>query len=89
MLVWLIESGDYEQRSVDGVADSLEAAVAFLKECYPPPYKVRWGELVKVADDEYEIIGHFAPVLHYSRLHNCRFTMTPVQLQTLTEEAGL
>jgi len=29
--VWVIESGEYEQRSVDGVAVSLEAAVCFAK----------------------------------------------------------
>jgi hypothetical protein len=42
MTVWIIQSGEYEQRSIDGVAESVGAAVSFLKTRYPSE---RWGEL--------------------------------------------
>lgn len=35
MKVWVIESGDYEQRVVDGVATSPEAGLEFLRRTHP------------------------------------------------------
>ncbi len=75
MEVWVIESGEYEQRGVNGVAVSVAAAVEWLKALYPPPYVVTWGE---PAQDEYylpkfvifRITGHFEAVQGYSVKHS-------------------
>lgn len=45
MKVWVVESGDYEQRGIDLIAESVEAAVAALKARYGSPYIVEWGEI--------------------------------------------
>jgi len=46
MKVWVIETGDYEQRIIFGIAASPEAAVAYIKAEYSqPPYIVQWEEL--------------------------------------------
>ncbi len=46
MKVWIIESGEYEQRSVDGVAVSLEAAVSFVKTRYGANI-VKWDDAAR------------------------------------------
>lgn len=75
MDVWIIESGDYSQRSVDGVALSPEGAIAFIKGRYPPPYIVEWEEPIPDGDD-CSLTGHFAQVPHYSTHHDCTFDIT-------------
>ncbi len=62
MKVYVIESGEYEQRSVDGVAVSLEAAVAFVKTRYGANI-VKWDDVALQAYPGtdlviYELNGH-------------------------------
>lgn len=41
--VWVIESGDYEQRSIDAVCASVESGVAYIKSKYPTV--THWGDV--------------------------------------------
>lgn len=79
--VWLVESGDYEQRGVDLIADSLETAVAAIKTRYGPPYIVAWDELAQhewegQSHEEWTLVGHFEQVIHYSTQHVGRFDIS-------------
>ncbi len=85
MEVWVIESGEYEQRSIDGVAVSVAAAVEFLKQTYGPPYIVTWDEPVQ--EQIYlpnliifKITGHFEHVMNYSCRHDCDFEIQRYEL---------
>lgn len=75
MDVWIIESGEYEQRHIDGVALSLEGAVAFIKARYGLPYIVRWEEAVPDGED-CSLVGHFSEVMGKSTRHDCSFDIT-------------
>ena len=89
MKVWIIETGEYEQRHVFGGAVSPERAALYVIECYSEPYKIKW-EPVKYqpwgADDngkpyeEYELIGHFEDVPGKSIAHTATFTITPLNI---------
>lgn len=65
--VWVVESGDYEARGIDGIYSSVESAVSHIKTRYGHPYVVAW-EL-----DELTLIGHFEVVLNYSSQHTSCF----------------
>jgi hypothetical protein len=43
--VWVIEADEYEEKHIYGVADSLEAAVAYVKAKYQPEgaTDLQWG----------------------------------------------
>jgi hypothetical protein len=84
--VWVIESGDYEQRSVNGVADSVESAVAYVRTTYAPPYIVAW-EAVVIQDDESAYRkGKFARVLNYSIECEAIYTFSRYDLQKSKQE---
>lgn len=77
--VWLIESGEYEQRGVFGVAESLEAAIAHVKTEFGPPYIVRWEQPKKSDYPEFPMItltGHFEAVPGYSTEHTADYDIT-------------
>ena len=76
--VWVIETGDYEQRGVFGVAVSPEAAAACVKDCFTAPYIVRWDEPTEAG-----ITGHFRSVPNYSISHTARFDFTEHEVYTL------
>jgi hypothetical protein len=65
--VWLVETGEYQDRMVWVVAASLPAAVKAVKEGYGPPYVVRWEE--KLDQDNPCLVGHFEAVLGKSSCH--------------------
>ena len=74
--VWVVESGDYENRGIVLVADSLESAVGAVKTLYEFPYIVRWED---VGEDEVEggvLVGHFDAVLHYSTKHTAEYEVS-------------
>lgn len=81
MKVWIIESGDYEQRHVEGVAVSVATAVEFLKMAYGPPYLVAWEEVRQTDPYVFELTGHFEAVQHYSIKHDCTFEIEEYELQ--------
>lgn len=56
--VWIVEAGDYEQRGIWAVAESVEAAVQSIKDPHEG-YTVRW-EGPTGGGDAYQLIGHFA-----------------------------
>lgn len=82
MIVWLVESGDYEDRGVDLIAESPEAAVEALKAMFPPPYRVEWspiGYRLSRSDDCY-IVGMFDAVQGHSSAHTRCFEMRPMNV---------
>lgn len=84
MFVWVIESGNYEQRYVYGVADSIESAVAFLREEYAPPYVVAWDAPYIQDERTAYMRGKFSRVLNYSTEHEAVYTFTRYDLQKST-----
>ena len=78
MEVWVIESGDYSMRSVMGVADSIDSAVASIKETYGPPYQVEW--LPVEYGDYPQLTGKFEAVSGYSTRHAASFSFTAYDL---------
>lgn len=78
--VFVIESGDYEQRSVDGVVTSPEAGLRYLQALHPHPFKVTW-EGPKPDKEDFVIVGRFEQVQHFSTAHVCVYRLTPYQLQ--------
>ena len=80
MTVWLIESGEYEQRGVWGVADSVVSAVEFIKQKFPPPHQVSWDEPVQLDDDTWRLTGAFGAVQYYSIEHENTFDITKYEV---------
>jgi hypothetical protein len=74
--VWVVESGDYEQRGIDVVAKSLDAAVEAVKAMYPPPYEVKWGEVSESGWGQFSLRGDFDAVPGKSTKHETVFTFT-------------
>lgn len=87
MEIFVCESGEYEQRSIDFVCATIESGIARLKEIYKDPYVVKWGEPVKDSYWEangitqYTIIGDFEAVLGKSIKHRAEFSFTQYQVQ--------
>lgn len=78
-----MESGDYEQRGVDGIWRTLEGVVAGLKEKYgQPPYKVTWDAPVAAEYDPrgWRVRGHFEMVPNYSVGHVQDYDITEWEL---------
>lgn len=75
-IVWVVESGEYEDMGIDGVYDNHESAIEGIKTRYGYPYIVSWEE------DSGVLIGHFETVLHYSIKHTKVFYITPFPLLT-------
>lgn len=71
MTVWVIETGEYEDGYVFGVAESLDAAVAYVRAQFGPPYQVSWSEIQNNPGPS--IVGTFQQVPNYSTTHSVRF----------------
>jgi len=80
MEVWLAESGEYEDRGVDGIYVSLDVAIACIKASYGPPYIVQWDEPTTDTDRETTLRGHFKAVRGYSVEHTYVATIRPMPL---------
>jgi hypothetical protein len=86
--VWIIETGDYEQRYVFGIATSPEKAAAYIRSTYDEPYVIEWESLAHTPwgdnggepYDEYELVGHFSAVQGYSTEHTAKYTIHPCEL---------
>lgn len=66
MEVWIIETGEYEDRLTVGVASSLEMAVALIKNGYRFPSRVEWGVLTNDGNAErWSLAGNFQQVVGY------------------------
>ena len=70
MNVWMVQTGEYEDRHVVGLYISKDVAVASVKDRYKPPYKVTWRE----AQDC--LIGTFENVSGYSIAHTAAYDIT-------------
>ena len=83
MTVWVIEHGDYEQRSVWAVVDSVETAVRQIMERYDSRYVVQWDTHTKNTPihgfpdhEEWTLVGHFEQVPDISTKHSAYFSIT-------------
>ncbi len=74
-IVWLVETGEYEQRYIVGVYESYDAAIGGIKRIYKHPYIVKWEM------DGKDLIGHFDSVPHYSVECTGTFTIEPYPVQ--------
>lgn len=88
MKVYIIETGEYSQRGVWGVADSVEAAVEHIKAAYPAPYIVSWRELQHEVwgegkYEEWRLVGDFSAVAGKSTWHTASYDISDVELLTL------
>lgn len=79
--VWIVETGDYEQRGTMAVYSSPEAAEAGIKATFGPPYIVRWEPLERgqqsTSGYSYHLTGHFEAVNHYSIEHTGHYDIDP------------
>lgn len=82
MKVWLVESGEYEQRGVVGIYESLEAAEACIKARYAPPFPdiVRWEPLEQSVDG-WTLTAHFEKLNGYSVGGPSYWDIQPVEVQ--------
>jgi hypothetical protein len=75
MKVWVIESGEYENRGVDGVAISTDAADRFIRARFPAPYIVTWNRV-----DDTTLVGEFEQVLGRSTRHQSTYDFTEYEV---------
>lgn len=83
--VWIVESGDYEQRGIDLVTDSPESAIKAIKARFPSPYIVAWDEPTEYTskgETTISLQGVFGAVLHYSVSCVVVFDITKWQVVT-------
>lgn len=78
--VYVIETGEYEQRYIFGVADSIAAAVQHIKATYRAPYVVQWDEPSSDSADFTFLVGHFDAVVGKSTKHTASFEITAESL---------
>jgi hypothetical protein len=76
MMVFVVEAGDYEQRYISGIYDSLGSAISGIKETYKEPYIVKWGDYCDGL-----LVGYFEAVQNYSTTHEAVFRITPFSLK--------
>lgn len=72
--MWVVESGAYEQRGINLIAATRDAALAAVKATYGEPYRVQW----RAADDG--LIGDFENVPGYACAHTAHFSVTEYQV---------
>ena len=80
--VWVVESGDYDQRMVVCVAASRDAAVSHVKDVYGPPYVVQWSERETHSDGGLTLTGTFQAVPGKSTSHTAHFDISPELMVT-------
>lgn len=77
--VWIVETGEYEQRGIWGVYASVEAGVAAIKEDYGPPYIVEWADPDSSAK-HLSLVGTFQHVAGYSTAHTASFDFSEYEV---------
>jgi len=67
MNVYVIESGEYDEKGVDGIAISPGAALDFLKKEYGKYYDVEWSEIKQIgtAPEKWVVTAVFKRVPPY------------------------
>lgn len=76
MDVYVMESGEYEQRHVCGVFSSIDAARRDLERTYAPPYRVTWREESTEDGGRHAFIGEFEGVMGLSTPHTGTYDLT-------------
>ena len=79
--VWIIETGDYEENFVFGVAASLDSAVSYIKKTYNSPYYVVWSDVKMSGEGGATLYGYFAAVDGYSTKHNEEYSISEIEVQ--------
>ena len=82
-----MESGEYEQRGVDAVFASPDAALPYLRNLYGIPYVVDWIGPVK-DDWGFYIEGVFQRVIGYSTNHTARYELAEWDVHEVGEILG-
>jgi hypothetical protein len=84
MDVYVVETGEYEQRYVVGVADSVESAVDCIKSIYGEPYIVEWGDVTPDgwSPDTWDFSGTFEFVPGKSIAHKALFSITKMSVHS-------
>lgn len=85
--VWVIEHGEYENRGVFGVAETVTAAISHIKRSYGYPFVVRWGEVKCEPNGSWSIQAYFEAVPGHSTTHKDTFEITCYQLATSALDA--
>ena len=75
MIVWVIETGEYEYRHIVGVASSVDVAVKLVKGMHGSPYIVSWKQ-----DSMTSMVGYFEEVIGFSTKHSEEYTFTPYEV---------
>jgi len=85
MEVWVIEAGEYGERSVWAVASSVEAACRYIQKQYGDPYNVTWDPVVFDDEDSATLTGRFTRVEGYcdDGLREFSFTRYAIEIDTL------
>lgn len=81
----MVESGEYEERSIDFVASSVEAAVAHLKKRHVA-YEVIWSEPKQNVGYlpgwvVFEVTGSFAYSPNHSTKHETEYSISEYEVQ--------
>lgn len=85
--VWLVESGEYEQRGVDLVGATKASAAAALRRSYGPPYRVEWVDHLDDPERPH-MIGRFEDVAGFSTEHVSWFYFSERPVKDGEEEAA-
>lgn len=81
--VWVMEHGEYEQRSVWNVYSSPQSALTDLRATYGGSYIVRWDDIVFQAEDNATITGHFEHVTGFSTKHTGEYELTRYEIDRI------
>src|SRR5256885_12930046 len=74
--VWIVETGEYEDRFILAVAQSLDSAVKWLKQTHDPD-ATDWGEIIKSDEERYHL-KHY-DMTSYELIKVQKFTEADVQ----------
>ena len=84
--VYVLESGEYDQRTIDGVFSSLDAACESIRRPYGAPYIVQWEDSAKQSGSgRYTYTGHFTRVNGYCGDGPSTWQITPYVLDAVSD----
>ena len=81
-IVYIVESGEYEQRFVQGIFSSVENAIASIKRPYTAPYIVKWDDPRHDGEGVITLVGNFSRVEGYCGDGPAEWTITPITVDT-------
>lgn len=81
--LWIIETGDYEERYVFCVCETPSAGFAHVIATFGSPYVVAWRDIKQTRDDadgfkQFTLTGDFSGVHGFSTQHTANFDATEI-----------